>query len=120
MLHVTTHLKAALPENSMNTEIHHFINGTLATGHSGRSGSVYNPATGDISANVPLASAAEVDEAISIAKSAFNSWAATPAPKRARVLIDFLKICSHRAQDLAAAITAEHGKTLADARGEIQ
>lgn len=99
-------------------QIHHFINGSLQGGK-GRSGDVYNPATGEVSAKVPLASADEVRSAIAAAEAAYPAWAATPALKRARILFNFKHLLDQNADRLAALITAEHGKVLSDARGEV-
>ena len=85
----------------------------------GRFADVFNPATGAVTARVPLASKAEVESAISVAQAAFPAWAATTPPNRARVLFKFKALLEAHADELVAAITAEHGKVLADARGEL-
>lgn len=87
---------------------------------SGRHGPVFNPATGEESGHVALASAAEVAAAVRSAAAAFPVWAATPPLQRARILNRFLRILEERAGELASVITAEHGKVLSDARGEVQ
>ena len=76
----------------MAKTLHHFINGKLVEGTSGRFGDVFNPATGEKSAQVPLASAAEVGEAVAAAKAAFPAWAATPPLQRARILFKFKQL----------------------------
>ena len=86
----------------------------------GRTAPVFNPATGEQTAAVSLASTAEVNEAIAVAKKAFPAWASTPPLRRARILNKFLRILDERTDELAAVITAEHGKVLSDAKGEIQ
>jgi malonate-semialdehyde dehydrogenase (acetylating)/methylmalonate-semialdehyde dehydrogenase len=86
----------------------------------GRTAPVFNPATGEQTASVSLASTAEVNEAIAVAKKAFPAWAATPPLRRARILNKFLGILDARTDELAAVITSEHGKVLSDAKGEIQ
>ncbi|MCL6251640.1 CoA-acylating methylmalonate-semialdehyde dehydrogenase [Altererythrobacter sp. KTW20L] len=101
-------------------QIGHFIAGHPQAEASGRTGAVFNPATGEQSGTVALASAAEVDEAVRAAQAAFPGWAATPPLQRARVLGRFLRILEERTGELAAVITAEHGKVLSDARGEVQ
>ncbi|WP_454812998.1 CoA-acylating methylmalonate-semialdehyde dehydrogenase [Labrys neptuniae] len=104
----------------MTREISHFIGGKLVVGRSGRKAAVYNPATGEAEAEVALASVAEVREAAAAAKAAAPGWAATTPLRRARILNKFLHILEERTDELAAAITAEHGKVLSDAKGEIQ
>ncbi|MEY3081112.1 MAG: hypothetical protein RJA94_1097 [Pseudomonadota bacterium] len=96
-----------------------FIGGHEVAGK-GRTAPVFNPATGEQTASVSLASTAEVNEAIAVAKKAFPAWAATPPLRRARILNKFLGILDARTDELAAVITSEHGKVLSDAKGEIQ
>lgn len=103
----------------MSTEIHHFIDGAPLAGASVRTAPVFNPATGKQTGTVVLASSAEVDAAVQAAKRAFPNWAATPPLRRARILNRFLAILNERTGQLAAAITAEHGKIISDAGGEI-
>jgi len=100
--------------------IHHFINGRLVPGTSARVAPAFNPATGEQSGAVAMANAADVRTAVDAARAAAPAWAATPPLRRARVLNRFLRLLEERIDDLAAIITAEHGKVLADARGEIQ
>ena len=104
----------------MPQEIPHFIDGARAPGRSGRTAPVYNPATGEETGAVALASRDEVEAAVASAKAAFPAWAATPPLRRARILNRFLRILEERTDELAAVITAEHGKVLSDAKGEIQ
>ena len=96
-----------------------FIGGHDVAGK-GRTAPVFNPATGEQTASVSLASTAEVNEAIAVAKKAFPAWASTPPLRRARILNKFLRILDERTDELAAVITSEHGKVLSDAKGEIQ
>ena len=96
-----------------------FIGGHDVAGK-GRTAPVFNPATGEQTASVSLASTAEVNEAIAVAKKAFPAWASTPPLRRARILNKFLGILDARTDELAAVITSEHGKVLSDAKGEIQ
>jgi malonate-semialdehyde dehydrogenase (acetylating)/methylmalonate-semialdehyde dehydrogenase len=103
----------------MPKTIPHHIGGRQIDGK-GRSAPVFNPATGEQTASVSLASTVEVNEAIAVAKAAFPAWASAPPLRRARILNKFLRILEERTDDLAAAITAEHGKVLSDAKGEIQ
>ncbi|MFO1073208.1 MAG: CoA-acylating methylmalonate-semialdehyde dehydrogenase [Geminicoccaceae bacterium] len=103
----------------MPTEIMHFINGRFTPGKSGRSLPVFNPATGEQSGTVPLASTAEVNEAVEIARAAFPKWAATTPLRRARILNRFLRLLEENEERIASAITAEHGKVYSDSVGEL-
>jgi malonate-semialdehyde dehydrogenase (acetylating)/methylmalonate-semialdehyde dehydrogenase len=103
----------------MATEIRHFINGRLVAGRSGRSAPVFNPATGEETGRVPLAGAEEIGEAVAAARAAFPTWAATTPLRRARVLNRFLRLLEDNDERIAALITAEHGKVLSDAKGEL-
>jgi malonate-semialdehyde dehydrogenase (acetylating)/methylmalonate-semialdehyde dehydrogenase len=98
----------------------HWINGKPAAGKSGRSGDVFNPATGEVAAKVPFASADETRAAIAAAAAAFPAWAATPPLVRARVMFRFKELVEKNIDALAAIITSEHGKVLADAKGSVQ
>ena len=99
--------------------ITHFINGSSAKGAAERTQPVYNPATGKAEKDVILATASDVDEAVAAAKAAFPEWSKTPPLRRARVLDRFKMMLWDRLDELAAAITAEHGKTFDDAKGEV-
>jgi len=98
----------------------HFIGGRAVAGTSGRTAPVWEPMTGEQTAEVALASAAELATAVADAKAAQREWAATNPQRRARVLMKFLEICTARADDLALLLAREHGKTLPDARGDLQ
>lgn len=104
----------------MASDIQHYIDGKLVAGRSGRTSPVFNPATGEQTGAVNLASTAEVDGAVAAARAAAESWGETPSLRRARILNRFLRIAEDRIDELAAIITSEHGKTLSDAKGEIQ
>lgn len=104
----------------MSSEIRHFINGRVVAGRSERVANVFNPATGRVASTVPLASADEIKDVVAIARKAFPGWANTTPLRRARILNRFLRILEERTDELAAVITAEHGKVLSDAKGEIQ
>ncbi|ESR23825.1 CoA-acylating methylmalonate-semialdehyde dehydrogenase [Lutibaculum baratangense] len=104
----------------MAREIGHFIGGRNVGGGSGRTAPVYDPSTGEEAGRVALASEADVRSAVAAARDAFPDWAATTPLRRARILNRFLRILEERIDDLAAVITAEHGKTLSDAKGEIE
>jgi malonate-semialdehyde dehydrogenase (acetylating)/methylmalonate-semialdehyde dehydrogenase len=103
----------------MPREIPHFIAGTRRFDHGIRTAPVFNPATGEQTGLLNLATAAEVADAVAEAKKAFPTWAETTPLRRARLLNQFLRIMEERIDELAAAITSEHGKTLSDAKGEI-
>jgi malonate-semialdehyde dehydrogenase (acetylating)/methylmalonate-semialdehyde dehydrogenase len=107
----------------MSTEIStlgHFINGRAVRSESGRSGDVFNPATGQVSARVGLAGADEMDRAIAAAHAAFPAWSALSPLRRSRVMFKFKELVEKNMDRLAALITAEHGKVFTDARGEVQ
>jgi malonate-semialdehyde dehydrogenase (acetylating)/methylmalonate-semialdehyde dehydrogenase len=99
--------------------IHHWIGGKNAPGASARFADVWNPALGEIQARVALASGDEIGQAVAAASAAFPNWAAAPPLKRARVMFKFKELVERATDDIAALLTAEHGKTIADAKGEI-
>ncbi|MDN0085345.1 CoA-acylating methylmalonate-semialdehyde dehydrogenase [Crenobacter sp. SG2305] len=99
--------------------LQHFIAGRLVDGQSSRFGDVFNPATGAVARQVPLASAVEVDTAVAAARDAFPAWAATTPLRRARVMFKFKELLEQNAQALAELISSEHGKVVSDALGEI-
>jgi malonate-semialdehyde dehydrogenase (acetylating)/methylmalonate-semialdehyde dehydrogenase len=101
-------------------ELTHFIGGAHVKGTSGRFADVWNPATGEVQARVPLASRAEVDEAVRVAAAAQPNWAATNPQRRARVLMEFVRLLNRDMDKLAEAISREHGKTFPDAKGDVQ
>ncbi|MEO1089399.1 MAG: CoA-acylating methylmalonate-semialdehyde dehydrogenase [Pseudomonadota bacterium] len=101
------------------TTIGHLIGGEVVIGGSGRTGPVFNPATGELASEVLLADAAVVDQAVRMAKSALPAWAATTPIKRARVMFRLKTLIEQNIDELAALVTAEHGKTLEDARGSV-
>ena len=102
------------------TTLGHFIGGEDAAGGSGRFGDVYDPATGELARRVAFANVEEVDAAVRAARVAFGTWSETPPVRRAATLFAFRELVLRDASRLAALITAEHGKTLADAAGELQ
>jgi len=100
--------------------ISHFIGGDfVAAGDAGRRADVFNPATGEVVAHVGLAGAEQVDRAVAAAAAAFPGWAQTSPLRRARVMFRFRELLEQNRGRLAAAITREHGKVLADADGEV-
>ena len=103
----------------MTNHITHWIDGKAWTGKAARTGEVYNPATGKLSGTVDFASTADMDEAVAVAKRAGLEWAATSLSKRVTIMFAFREILNVRKEELAAIITAEHGKVLSDALGEV-
>ncbi|MCU7726079.1 CoA-acylating methylmalonate-semialdehyde dehydrogenase [Actinoplanes sp. KI2] len=101
------------------TRIAHWIGGAERAGTSGRTGPVFNPATGEQTGEVDLASAAEVGHAVAVAKEAAKAWRESSLSRRSAVLFKFRELLADRAGDLAAVITSEHGKVLSDAAGEV-
>src|SRR5262245_5406621 len=101
------------------TPIDHWIGGARVSGTSGRTAPVHNPATGEQTGEVPLASAAEVDAAVKTAVAAAQQWRQSSLSRRAAVLFAFRELLHEHTDELAAIITAEHGKVLSDAAGEI-
>ncbi len=98
----------------------HYINGQAVEGKSGRFADVYHPATGEVAAQVPLATEEEVHEAIEIAKQAQIGWAQLNHQRRARVLGRFVDLAHENLDELATALSNEHGKTFDDAKGDVQ
>ena len=101
-------------------EIGHFVGGTVVSSSSGRHGDVFNPNTGEVQAKVAFASRAEVEHAIGVAQAAFPGWAATNPQRRARVLMKFLELAQKDFDNLARLLSSEHGKVIADAKGDVQ
>ena len=100
-------------------DIPHFIDGKANVGTSGRTGEVFDPNTGQAQARVALASAADVDGAVKAAAKAQPSWAATNPQRRARVMFEFRRLLDANMGELAELLSSEHGKVLADSRGDI-
>jgi malonate-semialdehyde dehydrogenase (acetylating)/methylmalonate-semialdehyde dehydrogenase len=103
----------------MTTMIQHYINGQMVPATSGRQQDVFNPATGQVVAQVALASAEEVNTVVAAAKAAAPAWAETAPLKRARIMFRFKELLDKHHRDIAALITREHGKVLSDAMGEV-
>ncbi|HSV36070.1 MAG TPA: CoA-acylating methylmalonate-semialdehyde dehydrogenase [Ramlibacter sp.] len=100
-------------------EVAHFIHGRAFQGDGRRTQAVFNPATGMQARKVRLAEKSDVEAAVQSAMSAFPKWADTPPIRRARVMLKFLELINRRKDELAAIITAEHGKVFSDAQGEV-
>jgi malonate-semialdehyde dehydrogenase (acetylating)/methylmalonate-semialdehyde dehydrogenase len=101
-------------------DIQHFVNGAALAGTSGRFGDIFDPNTGEVQARVALATAGELDAAVRAAAAAQPAWAATNPQRRARVMFEFKRLVEARMDELAALLSSEHGKVLADSRGDIQ
>ena len=101
------------------TQITHWINGALDTQKTERTGDIFNPATGKVTGTVAFANAATVDTAVNAATTAFAEWRHSSLTKRTQVLFAFRELVQQNKEKIAALITAEHGKVLSDAAGEV-
>ena len=101
-------------------QITHYVNGERVEGESGRYTDVYNPATGEVQAQCPLASKSEVDAIIAKAQAAQPAWAAVNPQRRARVMMKFVDLLNRDMDKLAEVLSREHGKTLPDAAVDVQ
>src|SRR5438128_5402144 len=99
--------------------ISHWIGGRLVEGGSGRSGPVYNPALGQQTGAVDFATPEEVDSAVQAAKEPFESWRAISLSKRTAIFFQIRELAHEQQEDIARILTAEHGKVLSDAKGEV-
>jgi malonate-semialdehyde dehydrogenase (acetylating)/methylmalonate-semialdehyde dehydrogenase len=99
--------------------IAHFVDGERRSGASGRTAPVFDPATGERTTDVDLADADEVDAAVASSRTAFGTWRTSSLAQRTKLLLRYQSLLDRHADDIAARITAEHGKTLDDARGEV-
>ncbi|MEV8466740.1 CoA-acylating methylmalonate-semialdehyde dehydrogenase [Fluviibacterium sp. DFM31] len=100
--------------------IGHYINGAQVRGTSGRTADVYNPATGEVQAQVDLATSAEMNAIIDKAAAAQQEWAKVNPQRRARIIMKFGALIEQNMDKLAEVLSREHGKTLPDARGDVQ
>jgi len=100
-------------------KLNHWINGAATAGTSGRTGRVFNPATGEQVGEVNLANNADVDAAVAAAQAALPGWSSMPPLRRARVMFRYNELILQHTDELAAMITEEHGKTIDDAKGDI-
>lgn len=105
---------------SEQTKVKNFINGKWVASTSGKVEPVYNPATGEVLANVPLSTKEELDEAVQVANEAFKSWRNVPVPQRARILFKYQQLLVEHWDELAELITKENGKNFKEAHGEVQ
>ncbi|MEE2860654.1 MAG: CoA-acylating methylmalonate-semialdehyde dehydrogenase [Pseudomonadota bacterium] len=101
-------------------EIHHWIDGKEYQGTSGRFSDVFNPATGEVQARLSLATKAELDHAVERAAEAQVAWGATNPQRRARVMMEFVRLINRDMDKMAEVLSSEHGKTFPDAKGDIQ
>ena len=101
-------------------DIHHFVDGSSFTGGSGRFGDVFNPNTGEVQARVQLATEGEVDRAVQSAQAAFEEWSNVNPQRRARVMFEFKRLVGANMNELAELLSSEHGKVIADSKGDIQ
>ena len=99
--------------------ISHWVDGKVVAGTSGRSGVVFNPATGEQQSSVDFASIAEIDAAVAVAKAAFPAWRATNLSRRAEVMFHMRELISANRKEIASLLSVEHGKVLSDALGEV-
>jgi malonate-semialdehyde dehydrogenase (acetylating) / methylmalonate-semialdehyde dehydrogenase len=110
---------AATAESTQTNRINHWIGGRLIAGESGRSGPVFNPAAGVQTAEVDFASVAEIDAAVQAAKRAFASWRAYSLSRRTELFFGIRELVDEHREEIAKLLTAEHGKVLSDALGEV-
>ena len=103
----------------MATTLHHWLNGATFEGTGGRFSDVTNPATGEVSAQLALASEDDVNVVVAAAKAAFPAWRDTSLARRSQILFTFRELLNARKPELAEIITAEHGKVVSDALGEV-
>ena len=101
-------------------ELTHYIDGAHVKGTSGRFSDVFNPATGEVQARCPLANADEMARAVAVAEAAQPAWGATNPQRRARVMMEFVRLLNRDMDKLAETLSREHGKTFPDAKGDIQ
>ena len=100
-------------------KIQHLIGGKTIPGTSGRSKPVFNPATGEITGDVDLASVSEVDTAVQVAQKAYLEWRDTSIARRTKLMYDFRQLVIDNRDEIARRLTAEHGKVLSDSAGEL-
>ncbi len=100
--------------------VSHYINNQRILADSGRFLEIYNPATGEVSGRVAVASPSEIDHAVCAARKAFTAWSSTTPARRTHILFKFNELLRQHTNELAELVTKEHGKTFADARGSVQ
>ncbi len=107
------------PAFTSSDPVLHFIHGERTEGSGSAFGNIFNPAKGKVARQLVLGTVADVESAVQSAKSAFPAWADTPPIRRARIINRFLDLMNEHSKELAAIITAEHGKVFTDALGEV-
>ena len=100
--------------------IEHWINGTHQPSSSNRCGDIYNPATGEVIAKLPMGNSDDLDKAVKAAELAFKSWSKTSITRRSQVLFKYKELLESNREELTRLITLEHGKVLSDAAGSLQ
>ena len=100
-------------------KIHHLINGQSVPSTSGRTSAVFNPATGEQTAELGLASVEEVNAAVAAAKTAFATWSTMSLARRTKIMFNFRSLVEANVDEIARRLTMEHGKVLSDAAGEV-
>src|SRR5450755_4094744 len=103
----------------MSKHVTHWIGGKPFGGGGGRRGDIYDPALGAVSGTVDFASTQDVADVVAVAKDAFDDWRTSSLARRTQVLFAFRELLNARKEEVAALITAEHGKVLSDALGEV-
>ncbi|MGI9438939.1 MAG: aldehyde dehydrogenase family protein, partial [Parvibaculales bacterium] len=101
-------------------EVQHFIGGQATRGAATRDGNIFNPNTGKVQASVCLGGADDVNAAVDAAKKVQPEWAATNPQRRARVMFKFKELLEANMDELAALLSSEHGKVIADSKGDVQ
>jgi malonate-semialdehyde dehydrogenase (acetylating)/methylmalonate-semialdehyde dehydrogenase len=101
-------------------DIQHFVNGEAYAGAGDRYGDVFNPNTGEVQAKVRFATTDDLDAAVQVAAAAQIGWAATNPQRRARVMFEFKRLVEARMDELAGILSSEHGKVIADSKGDVQ
>src|SRR6218665_3160923 len=101
-------------------DIRHFVDGAAFEGASGRFSDVFDPNTGAVQARVQLASPSELDRAVQAAQNAVEGWSSTNPQRRARVMFEFKRLVEANMDELAELLSSEHGKVVADSKGDIQ
>ena len=96
-------------------DVGHYVGGNLVNPKDGRFADVYNPTKGAVARRVALASKSEVDAAVAVAQKAFETWSQTSPLRRSRIMFKYLELLNANRDELAAMITAEHGKVFTDA-----
>jgi malonate-semialdehyde dehydrogenase (acetylating)/methylmalonate-semialdehyde dehydrogenase len=104
----------------MTIQYGHFIGGSAQAGNSGRTADVFNPSTGEVRAQVSLATTAELDQAVQAALTAQADWAQVNPQRRARVMFKFKSLVEADTANLARLLSEEHGKVIADSQGDLQ